>query len=46
VNLIIAGISTTIIGINELIGQEDNKGHIFAMASLNIDQIEMYFVKL
>ena len=31
-----------IIGKNEVVGQEETKGHIFAMASLNIDQIEMH----
>ena len=31
--IIISGILTTIIGINEVIGQEDTKGHVLAMAS-------------
>ena len=41
--IIITGILITIIGINnEVVGQEDTKGHILAMASLNIDQLEMH----
>src|SRR5215208_449398 len=40
--IIISGILTTIIGINEVIGQEDTKGHVLAMASLNLRQLEAH----
>ena len=38
----ISGILITMIGINEVVGQEGTKGHIFAMASLNLEQVEMH----
>lgn len=38
--IILSGSLITIIGINEVFGQADNKEHILAMTSLNIQQLE------